>query len=139
MPLEHAESGHPTMGRLKAISGSPMILRCTTIPLDTFGYSAAAVPIEHALRAVPGVTHVYVNPVTEMAYVRYDQDRCDERTLRAALDDLGHGATPQQWPLAEPGHRHEGRVARLLTIAYRALRRRRSPVTRNLEDREKTP
>lgn len=53
---------------------------------------AGAVPgIERHLRAVPGVTSVYVNPVTELAYVDFDADRCDELALRAALARSGHG------------------------------------------------
>ena len=115
-----------------------MILQRATLPLDTLGCAAASIPVEHALRSVPGVTHVYVNPVTEMAYIEYDSDRCDERTLRAALDELGYGATPGHQPPAIPRHGQRGWIGRLLTVASRALRRSRSPATRNLQNLEKT-
>ena len=115
-----------------------MMLQRATLPLDTLGCAAASVPVEHALRSVPGVTHVYVNPVTEMAYIEYDSDRCDERTLRAALDELGYGATPGHQPPAIPRHGQRGWIGRLLTVASRALRRIRSPATRNLQNLEKT-
>ena len=115
-----------------------MMLQRATLPLDTLGCAAASVPVEHALRSVPGVTHVYVNPVTEMAYIEYDSDRCDERTLRAALDELGYGATPGHQPPAIPRHGQRGWIGRLLTVASRALRRSRSPATRNLQNLEKT-
>jgi cation transport ATPase len=115
-----------------------MILQRATLPLDTLGCAAASVPVEHALRSVPGVTHVYVNPVTEMAYIEYDSDRCDERTLRAALDQLGYGAAPADPPRTIPRHRQRGFIGRLLTVASRALRRRRSTATRNLQNLEKT-
>ena len=114
-----------------------MILQRTTLPLDTLGCAAAAVPVEHVLRAVPGVTQVFVNPVTEMTYIEYDPDQCDEHTLRAALDELGYGHTPAHRPPAEPWRGQRGRVGWLLAIAYRALRRRRSPVTRSLQHQEK--
>ena len=116
-----------------------MILQRATLPLDTLGCAAASIPVEHALRSVPGVTHVYVNPVTEMAYIEYDSDRCDERTLRAALDELGYGATPAHQPPAIPRHgRQRGWIGRLLTVASGALRHRRSPATRNRQNLEKT-
>ena len=115
-----------------------MILQRATLPLDTLGCAAASIPVEHALRSVPGVTHVYVNPVTEMAYIEYDSDRCDERSLRAALDELGYGATPAHQPPTVPRHRQRGWIGRLLTVVSRAVRRRRSPATRNLQNLERT-
>lgn len=116
-----------------------MILQRATLPLETLGCAAARVPIEHALRAVPGVTHVFVNPVTEMAYVEYNPERCDEHTLRVTLAELGYGTTPgHQSSVDGPRDQHE-RFRWLRAVAYRALRSRRSPATRALYDQEKKP
>ncbi len=71
-----------------------------TLPICELGFAGAAPGIERALRDVPGVTLVNVNPVTEMAYVEYDSDGCDEYTLRAALDRAGYLEKPVELPLA---------------------------------------
>lgn len=47
--------------------------------------------IERALSREPGVSHVYVNPGTEMAYVEYDAGACSEDRLTRALDEAGYG------------------------------------------------
>ena len=117
-----------------------MTLQHATLPLDTLGCSAAAVPVEHALRAVAGVTHVFVNPVTEMAYVEYDPERCDAYTLRMTLEKLGYDRTPEHLAPDNPQRRQHARFGWWLrAVADRAFRSRRSPATRALHDQEKTP
>ena len=60
-----------------------------TLPVNALGCSGATT-LEKVLRDVPGVLRVYVNPVTEMAYVEYDGDRCEERVLETALEREGY-------------------------------------------------
>jgi hypothetical protein len=48
-----------------------------------------------ALLRVPGVTRVYVNTETEMAYVEYDSMRADEGCLIMAIEEAGfHAGKP---------------------------------------------
>jgi cation transport ATPase len=48
---------------------------------------------------MPGVTDVYVNPATEMAYVEYDDDCCSRTRLAAALEvRRGSGVAPALHP-----------------------------------------
>jgi copper chaperone CopZ len=64
----------------------------TTLPLTTPGCGGgAALTVERELASVPGVTRVYVNPLTEMAYVEYDAARCGDAELTAALRRAGYG------------------------------------------------
>ena len=115
-----------------------MSLQRITLPLDTLGCAASAVPVEHALRAVPGVTQVFVNPVTEMAYVEYDRDRCQERAIREALVESGYrSASAHEAPAELPGRR--GRlIGRLVAAALGVLRRSRQPATRHPRNRKET-
>jgi cation transport ATPase len=111
-----------------------------TLPLDTLGCAAAAVPAERALRAVTGVTQVFVNPVTEMAYVEYDAARCDVHTLRTTLENLGFDRAPGH--LVSDSRQRRPRTARfawLQTVTHRALRSHRLPAVQILHDQEKTP
>lgn len=50
--------------------------------------------IERVLSREPGVSHVYVNPGTEMAYVQYDPRVCSEGHLTRTLDEAGYGPPP---------------------------------------------
>jgi cation transport ATPase len=64
-----------------------------TLPLDNLGGGGGeALAIERAIATLPGVTQVYINPLTEMAYVAYDPALVGRQHLRAALDRLGYGA-----------------------------------------------
>jgi len=66
-----------------------------TLPLYNLGYSGGeALTIERAIATLPGVTQVYLNPLTEMAYVVYDPALVGQQHLRAALDRLGYGEPP---------------------------------------------
>lgn len=48
--------------------------------------------IERALARTSGVTYVYVNPATEMAYVEYDPALSDPNHLINAIEDAGFRA-----------------------------------------------
>ena len=64
-----------------------------TLPLYNLGCgSGEALAIERAIATLPGVTQVYLNQLTEMAYVVYDPALVGQQHLRAALDRLGYGA-----------------------------------------------
>lgn len=73
-----------------------MTIRSITVPIDDFGCAGSGVLIvERALTKVPGVLRVYVNAATEMAYVRYDADRCTVGALEEAVVRAGfHPGTP---------------------------------------------
>jgi hypothetical protein len=79
-----------------------------TLPLDNLGCGGGeALAIERAIARLPGVSEVYVNPLTEMAYVVYDPALMDSEHLRTDLDRLGYGipsAAPQQLKREEPSH-----------------------------------
>ena len=67
-----------------------------TLPIEDFGCAGSgAIVVERALARVPGVLRVYVNAATEMAYVRYDADRCTILALRDAVASAGfHTGAP---------------------------------------------
>jgi P-type Cu2+ transporter len=67
-----------------------MAMRRATLPILGFGCAGSGALIaERALARVPGVINVYVNPVTEMAYVRYDDARCALGALIKAIEGAG--------------------------------------------------
>lgn len=51
-----------------------------------------ALMLEQSLSHVPGVAQVYVNPLTEMAYVGYDPSVCDGEALVGAVERAGFRA-----------------------------------------------
>ena len=113
-----------------------MSLQRSTLPLPTLRCAAEAITVEHVLRAVPGVTHVFVNPVTEMAYVEFDPDKCDAHSIRAALETAGYAASPIQRRPAITRRRQDGGVRRLVRMALGGFRRR-VQVGSSLQNREK--
>ena len=67
-----------------------MTRKTTTVMLETSERDGdSAHIIEVALRAVPGVSRAYVNQDTEVAYVEYDDDRCDSADLEHAVESVG--------------------------------------------------
>jgi copper chaperone CopZ len=67
----------------------------TTVMLDDMACAAgSAHSIESVLARVPGVLRAYVNPVTEMAYIEFDADRCTETDIVRAAESLGIRAVP---------------------------------------------
>ncbi|MFN8583056.1 MAG: hypothetical protein U0163_19035 [Gemmatimonadaceae bacterium] len=55
-----------------------------TLPISAI-LSTGTTSVEKTLLDIPGVLRVHVNPATEMTYVEYDSDRCDEHLLECAL------------------------------------------------------
>ena len=51
-----------------------------------------ALTIERALTKLLGITQVYVNPATEMAYVAYDPGRTTLHQITAAIERVGFRA-----------------------------------------------
>ena len=67
-----------------------MAMRRATLPILGFGCAGSgALIVERALARVPGVISVHVNPVTEMAYVRFNDSRCVLRALTRAIESTG--------------------------------------------------
>lgn len=54
-----------------------------------------ALTVERQLAKTRGVTRVYVNPATEMAYVDYDPTRIDADGLRTVIVKAGYGPLVQ--------------------------------------------
>lgn len=86
-----------------------------TLPIRDLGCPAAAPGVERLLRKIPGVVQVYVNPLTEMAYVGFDPGRCTEARIRAALvqADLSIEAGHSVSPTGNVRHRRAGRLSRM--------------------------
>ena len=63
-----------------------------TIPIYNLGCGGDGAHLaERVLAQVPGVSYVYVNPATEMAYIEYDPNLSDPDQLAAALKRSGFG------------------------------------------------
>jgi copper chaperone CopZ len=67
--------------------------RCMHTKLRIVGLTCAAeaAGIERHLFHQPGVIHVMVNPLTEIAYVAFDPDRTHPATLRRCIEEAGFG------------------------------------------------
>jgi len=60
------------------------------VPIFGLGMGGCgAETVEHALRRVPGVQSISVNPATEMAYITYDAIQTDLDELRRAIEAAG--------------------------------------------------
>lgn len=77
-----------------------MTRKTATLMLDsTDDAGGSARTVETALRAVPGVLRAHVNPVTEVAYVEYDAERCDHADLERAVESVaGRAGYPDPAP-----------------------------------------
>jgi len=63
-----------------------------TLPIYNLGCGGGeALAVEHALTQTPGVVYVYVNPLTEMAYVEFDPTRTTFVRLVAVIERIGYG------------------------------------------------
>ena len=66
-------------------------VRHATLPVIGLGCGGAGARIiERALTALAGVRSVYVNPVTEAAYVAFDPAKCQLPVLVDALELAGY-------------------------------------------------
>ena len=64
-----------------------------TLPIYNLGCGGGgALAIERALMKSPGVMQVYVNPLTEMAYIVYDPAAATSEQLAAVIERIGYGA-----------------------------------------------
>jgi copper chaperone CopZ len=64
-----------------------------TLPIVGLGCGGGgSLTVERALAKLPGVVRVYVNPVTEMAYVEYDPAQAAPNQFTAAIERTGFGA-----------------------------------------------
>src|SRR5262245_6078119 len=70
----------------------PMKRERITLPIYNLGCGDEAHAIERAIATTPGVTQVYINSLTEMAYVVYDSSLLGRQDLSAVLERLGYGA-----------------------------------------------
>jgi cation transport ATPase len=62
------------------------------LPVYRLGCSASdALVLERQLARAAGVHQVYVNPVTEVAYVTYDPTQIDAEQIQAIVDRVGYG------------------------------------------------
>ena len=69
----------------------------TTMLLEDLGCAGgSAHSLERVLTRVAGVIRVYVNPVTETAYIEFDADRCTETDIVRAAESLGVHAVPSR-------------------------------------------
>lgn len=77
-----------------------MTLQHTALPIYNLGCAGGATEtVERLLLRIPGVRRVYVNPVTEMAYVEYDGELCNERQLAGVLERAGYDDAPTRHAL----------------------------------------
>jgi copper chaperone CopZ len=71
----------------------------TTMFLNDLGCAGgSALSLARELERLPGITRVYVNPVTETAYLEFDADRCSEADIVRAAEPLGIHAVPAKHP-----------------------------------------
>jgi cation transport ATPase len=64
-----------------------------TLPIYNLGCGGGGtLTVERALTKAPGVARVYVNPLTEMAYVEYDPTLSSPDRLTTVIAEMGYGA-----------------------------------------------
>ena len=100
-----------------------------TLPIYNLGCGGGgSLTIERALTKAPGVTQVYVNPATEMAYIVYDPTLANPQQFAAVIDRMGYGprvAAHRAVSAPQPDSASRGRrrwdVRGLATVAGLAL------------------
>ena len=61
-----------------------------TLPIEGLACGGGgALSVERAIARIPGVARVYVNPLTEMAYVEFDSTVCSPDAIEAAVMRAG--------------------------------------------------
>jgi copper chaperone CopZ len=66
--------------------------KCTKIAIPIYGvtcWGSDASLIDQALATISGVVSVYVNPAMEMAYLRYNPEKCGIAEFTKAIEKLG--------------------------------------------------
>ena len=71
-----------------------------SLPIEGMTCAACAGRVERALRKLPGVVEVQVNPATDRAEV---QGSADAAALKQAIEGAGYGVTEAQFDLAIGG------------------------------------
>ncbi|MFM7303866.1 MAG: heavy-metal-associated domain-containing protein, partial [Alphaproteobacteria bacterium] len=71
-----------------------------SLPIEGMTCAACAGRVERALRKLPGVVEVQVNPATDRAEV---QGSADAAALKQAVEGAGYGVTEAQFDLAIGG------------------------------------
>jgi cation transport ATPase len=86
-----------------------------TLPIYNLGCGGGeARAIEHGLTQAPGVVYVYVNPLTEMAYIEFDPIRTTLAQLAAVIEHIGYGppraelVSTQKVAAEQPATAHRG-------------------------------
>ena len=70
--------------------GQPAKTQRITMPISgIICGGGGALAVERSLQRVPGVTRVYVNPLTEMAYIEFDPSRTQLQELDQAVERVG--------------------------------------------------
>lgn len=65
-------------------------LQRLTLPILGFGCSGGgALTVERSLARLHGISRVYVNPATEVAYVEFDANKCSPGDVIAAIERTG--------------------------------------------------
>jgi cation transport ATPase len=92
-----------------------MTIQRITLPIYNLGCGGGeARAIEHGLTQAPGVVYVYVNPLTEMAYVEFDPTRTPFSQLAAVIERMGYGppctelVSTHKVAAAQPATNHRG-------------------------------
>jgi copper chaperone CopZ len=81
---------HHTCYRRAGRKAAFMKTQRLTLPIENLSCGGGgALQAEQALARVSGVTHVYVNPATEMAYVEYNTERVEYEQMVKAVERLG--------------------------------------------------
>jgi Cu+-exporting ATPase len=70
--------------------GTAPVYRRLTLPIDGLACGGGgALAVERGIARLPGVSRVYVNAATEMAYIELDPDRCTPADIGRAVERAG--------------------------------------------------
>jgi Cu+-exporting ATPase len=70
--------------------GPTRVRQRVTLPIDGLGCGGGgALTVERVIARLPGVSRVYVNAATEMAYVELDPGRCTPDDISRAVERVG--------------------------------------------------
>lgn len=86
MVLAEGKLGGPAMY-------GPEAAQIVRFRIDGLTCAAEATRLEHRLARLPGVRHVTVNPINEIAYVGLDPEITSPNDIRDRIEAAGFGAT----------------------------------------------